>query len=220
MAASSIRSIPSSKRATRIVATTLIVPGLHGSGPGHWQHWWQSQVPDALTVAQADWETPDLQVWSGTVGRAIDQAPAPVWIVAHSFGCLAAVKAALGRSRKVAGLFLVAPADPLRFHLLHQLPVVSLSIPGLLLASSNDPWMRLMNAAWWAERWGFALRNLGPVGHVNTDSGFGPWPQGLALFRQFVSRHRDGFRGDIQDEFHLLGAPDLPAPAGLRGAKA
>lgn len=201
------------------MSTTLIVPGLNGSGPGHWQSWWQAQVPDAVRVEQADWDTPDLTSWAEAVGRAIDQASAPVWIVAHSFGCLAAVKAAVGRSRRVAGLFLVAPADPLRFHLLHQLPVVSLSIPGLLVASSNDPWMRLMNAAWWAERWGFSLRNLGPVGHINADSGFGPWPEGLALFRRFAARHQDGFCGDIQDEFHLLGTPDHLARSPLPGGK-
>ena len=30
--------------------TTLIVPGLHGSGPAHWQTWFETQVPGALRV--------------------------------------------------------------------------------------------------------------------------------------------------------------------------
>lgn len=190
------------------MSTTLIVPGLNGSGPDHWQSWWQGEDPEAIRVEQSDWVTPDLAVWAATVGEAMDRAVGPLWIVAHSFGCLASVKAAVGRTDRVAGLFLVAPADPLKFKLLEQLPVTPLSVPGLLVASSDDPWMRLMNALWWAERWGFGFHNMGAVGHINPESGFGPWPQGKALFDNFSRRQMDWLQGDIPDEFHLIGTPE------------
>lgn len=35
-----------------------------------------------------------LARWAGAVRDAIDRAPGPVWVVAHSFGCLASVVAA------------------------------------------------------------------------------------------------------------------------------
>ena len=44
---------------------------------------------------------------------AIDRAPGPVWLVAHSFGCLASVVAAADRPERVAGLMLVAALQTL-----------------------------------------------------------------------------------------------------------
>ena len=38
----------------------LIVPGLEGSGEGHWQRWWLTQDPDARIVEQDDWHRPDF----------------------------------------------------------------------------------------------------------------------------------------------------------------
>lgn len=74
--------------------TTLIVPGFHGSGPTHWQSWFEARLPDARRVIGIDWEAPVLARWAGAVRDAIDRAPGPVWVVAHSFGCLASVVAA------------------------------------------------------------------------------------------------------------------------------
>jgi len=74
--------------------TTLIVPGLHGSGPDHWQTWLEQQVPDCIRVMQTDWSDPDLPKWSAKLRRELSRAPGRVTVVAHSFGCLAAVQAA------------------------------------------------------------------------------------------------------------------------------
>ena len=82
--------------------TTLIVPGFHGSGPTHWQSWFEAHLPDARRVIGIDWEAPVLARWAGAVRDAIDRAPGPVWVVAHSFGCLASVVAAADRPERVA----------------------------------------------------------------------------------------------------------------------
>ena len=77
--------------------TVLIIPGYHGSGPGHWQNWLEGELPEAHRVAGIDWDTPLLARWAGEVRREIDAAPGAVWLVAHSFGCLASAVAAADR---------------------------------------------------------------------------------------------------------------------------
>ncbi|TCT24151.1 serine hydrolase [Thiobaca trueperi] len=55
------------------------------------------------------------------------------------------------------------------------------------MASRNDPWMRLETVEHWAGLWGSVMIDIGDAGHINIDSGFGPWPQGLALLRALQS---------------------------------
>ena len=97
--------------------TTLIVPGLHGSGPDHWQSWFERKIANCVRVVQSDWSTPNLPQWSAKLRRELNRVPGRVWIVAHSFGCLAAVQTAFDYSERISGLMLVAPADPARFGL-------------------------------------------------------------------------------------------------------
>ncbi|RTL51955.1 MAG: alpha/beta hydrolase [Rhodocyclaceae bacterium] len=176
---------------------TLIVPGLNGSGPDHWQSWWLALEPDAVWVEQENWAQADLGRWAGKVEAALDAAAHPVWIVAHSFGVLASVQAASRRPDKVVGAFFVAPADPHKFQLSGRLYGQPLPFPSLVVASSNDPWMKLMHAAYWADRWGSHLFNLGNAGHINPESGFGPWIEGRTLFQKFVRSHDGIFSGEI-----------------------
>jgi len=188
--------------------SVLIVPGYLGSGPAHWQSWFERQLPGARRVAGIDWQRPALGRWAGLVGEAIDRADGPVWLVAHSFGCLAAVIAASIRPEQVAGALLVAPADPERFadegfrsrdecSVARWLYDVRLPCPSLLLASTNDPWMNFASAAYWAERWGSRLHCLGAAGHVNVDSGFGPWPDGLAMLQAMQAAQGSFLVGEL-----------------------
>lgn len=176
--------------------STLIVPGYRGSGPAHWQTWLQTQLPDSRRLSGVDWDRPVIDKWAAAVTREIETSSQPLWIVAHSFGCLATVIAAAARPDKVAGVLLVAPAEPERFTMqgarghgsqatagIHdRIPASGLGIFGLLIASRNDPWMRFATARQWAERWELALFDAGPVGHINVESGHGPWPLVLELY--------------------------------------
>jgi|GEM_PF-332553 len=192
--------------------TTLIVPGLHGSGPAHWQSWLEGQLPDARRVPEIDWERPILARWAAAVRDAIDHSPGPVWVVAHSFGCLASVVAAADRGNRVAGLMLVAPADPGRFSplglrdtnalpeqdsLAAWIPRQPLGPPSIVVASTNDPWVRLSSAAYWADLWGSRLESIGPAGHINVDSGHGPWLHGLELLQALQAAGGDFPLGSI-----------------------
>jgi predicted alpha/beta hydrolase family esterase len=164
--------------------TTFIVPGLKSSGPTHWQTWLEHRTAGAVRINQRDWNDPHLPDWSSRVRREIVRATAPVFIAAHSFGALAAVQAASDHAERVAGVLLVAPADPEHFGVAEYLPAQPLGFPAILVASSNDPWMPLDRAKYWAGRWGVDLVNIGAAGHINAESGFGPWPQALALLER------------------------------------
>ena len=45
-----------------------------------------------------------------------------------------------------------------------------------VVASDDDPWMSATQAHAWALRWGSDWINLGNAGHINVDSGHGPFP--------------------------------------------
>jgi predicted alpha/beta hydrolase family esterase len=159
----------------------LIVPGLHGSGPEHWQSRWQRLHPHFNRVAQADWNTPDLDAWAERVAQALRASPEPVVVVAHSFGCLATVHALALGAPNVAAALLVAPADPCKFGVAKRLRVQAFAGPAILVGSSDDPWMASDRARYWAAEWGVDFICAGALGHINADSGLGDWAFGLAL---------------------------------------
>ncbi len=166
------------------MSTTLIVPGLRSSGPTHWQTWLERRVTGSIRVAQRDWNDPHLPEWSSRVRREITRAEGPIFIAAHSFGALAAVQAASDHAERIAGALLVAPADPERFGVAEFLPTKRLTFPLIVVASSNDPWISLDAAERWGRLWGADLVDIGAAGHINTEAGFGPWPEALALLER------------------------------------
>ena len=187
--------------------TTLIVPGLHGSGAEHWQSWLEARIPGARRVLQHDWDTPDLPRWADAVERALDTATGRIVLVAHSFGCLAAVTAAARHADRIAGALLVAPADPAKFGVGPQLPKEHLGYPCILVASRNDPWVALGTARHWAGRWGSRFIDLGEAGHINTESGFGPWPEAHTLWAQLVEADARPARRFLRERTTAAPAP-------------
>lgn len=165
-------------------ARILVVPGLRNSGPGHWQTWFESVTPNTRRVQQADWERPYLPTWAAQVRQALEATPESVWIVAHSFGCLASVAASGLCPEKIRGALLVAPADPERFQIPDVVLEEKLPFPSLVVASENDPWVSLNSAMHWAGIWGSDFINAGPLGHINVESGHGPWPTVLEHLRR------------------------------------
>ena len=166
----------------------VVVPGLNDSGPRHWQSMWQAQHPSFLRVVQDKFATPSLERWSEAIADAVDACNAPPIVVAHSFGCLATVHAVLQRGRMLAGVLLVAPADPERFAFAAQLPSRRLPIPGTLVASTNDPWIKFVKAGALAAAWGSRFVGCVDGGHINAESGHGAWPAGMALLRDVAER--------------------------------
>ena len=166
----------------------LVVPGLRGSGPLHWQSLWERRFPRFLRVQQDDWNTPDLDRWARRIVETALELDEPALVVAHSFGCLAAVRAEVFQSNLIAGALLVAPANPQRFGVEQALPRVPLLFPNTVVASDNDPWMPLETARQWATDWGGEFVTLGKLGHINGDSGLGEWAEGQRLMHQLCRR--------------------------------
>ena len=177
-------------------ADILIIPGLGHSGPGHWQHRWAEKIRNARFVEQDEWEVPTLEQWVDTIERDIMMATRPVVLVGHSLG-VPAIIAANGRltDTKVKGAFLVAPPDvdghpdvPKATAPIKDLPRDQLKFPSMLVASANDPYCTVERAAELASCWGSDFHVAGDVGHINAESGHGPWPEGLLMFTRLMSR--------------------------------
>lgn len=177
----------------------LIVPGFKGSGADHWQTWLQSQKPEARRISGIDFDKPVLALWAERVRDELARATQPLRVVAHSFGCLATVVAVADRPEQVLDLILVAPADPDRFDftglkpqdlpygsfsLSEALPRRALHVSGTVVASRNDPWLGFDDAASLANAWGLDIHDEGKAGHINADSGYGPWPGLLKLLEK------------------------------------
>ncbi|SCB15232.1 RBBP9/YdeN family alpha/beta hydrolase [Cupriavidus alkaliphilus] len=194
----------------------LTVPGLHGSGPAHWQSRWEQQFPDWQRIEQHDWSRPSLPLWAERVSegvmRARRVAARGAVLVAHSFGCLATLRQAALDPVGIAGALLVAPADPDKFGVAALLPTYRLPFPTILAASRNDPWMPQRTAFSWGTLWGSELVDVGHLGHINADSGLGEWPEGLALLDTLVQRI--GQAGDTGTQ----SASDTPWEAGVEVA--
>jgi predicted alpha/beta hydrolase family esterase len=174
----------------------LIVPGLGSSGADHWQTRWQAKLSTARRVAQDDWETPRRDAWVARILEAIDAAARPVVIVAHSLGCIAVAHAAADFAPgRVKGALLVAPPSARAIQAIAAidpafapLPIDPLPFPSLLVASQTDPHASPLEAEEMAGRWGSHLLDAGDAGHINAESGHGPWPEGLIRFASFLSR--------------------------------
>ena len=41
----------------------VIIPGLGGSGPQHWQTLWCGRLAGCVRVVQRDWDRPDRELW-------------------------------------------------------------------------------------------------------------------------------------------------------------
>ena len=174
----------------------LVVPGLHGSGPDHWQTRWERRYPSFQRVQQHDWSKPDLPQWSHRLQQVLRESDHPTLIVAHSFGCLTTMHAASCGRFNLAGVLLVAPADPDKFGVADALRSSHIRCPAIVIGSVNDPWMDAARAAYWADNWRCGFVNAGSLGHINADSGLGDWEQGLQQF---------GYLLDMADTLAAIG---------------
>lgn len=90
---------------------TLIVPGLFGSGEGHWQRHWLADHPTAAIVEQQDWNRPAFARWRAALEAEIARHET-VDLVGHSLGSvLVATLADRPLAKRVRSALLVAPCD-------------------------------------------------------------------------------------------------------------
>jgi uncharacterized protein len=178
----------------------LILPGYEGAGPQHWQTRMAAKLSTARIVVQPDWLFPSLGTAVGEVVAAVASTTRPVVFVAHSAGCTLLAHciptlATVNLLEKVRGAFLVtAPSERSLISLpgidpaLAQVPRPPLPFRSVLVASSSDPFATLEESADLALAWGSQLVEAGDAGHINTESGHGPWPEGMMSFAGFLSK--------------------------------
>ncbi len=202
----------------------LILPGLGGSGPDHWQRHLLGAVRHAQLLEQADWNRPNLAAWQGRLEDALALAPGAI-LVAHSLACaLVAHVAARRPDLPVGGALLVAPADvdapgsiAERVATFRPMPLRPMPWPAIVVASHDDPCITFARAGQLAEAWRAQLVDLGASGHINIASGFGQWPLAgrlTALLARAASRRK--MATDASTGRHrpgLTGAPAYGPPA-------
>lgn len=170
---------------------TLIVPGLDGSPEPHWQHWWAATDPCALMVDLSNPSRPTPAVWETELASMILHHPDCV-LVGHSLGA-ALVARILTKwpQLKVRAALLVAPAETSgsdRIALFGPILEAPLGVPATVVASRNDPWMRFSRVNALSRSWKADLVDLGFAGHINVETGYGPWAGGKWLRDDLLRR--------------------------------
>ena len=176
----------------RLSPPVLVLAGIGDSGPTHWQSLWLAADPSMGKLLHAQWHAPDRHAWVRELDAAIAACERPPLLLAHSLACLMVAHWAAGSTRAVAGALLVSVPDPhgpgfpaaaLHFD---AVPMQPLPCPSIVVASTNDPYGTLPFMRRCADAWGSCFVDVGPLGHVNAESGLGLWPQGLALLQSLA----------------------------------
>jgi len=181
--------------------TLVIVPGRGDSGPEHWQSRWERAYARTRRVMQRDWDNPVRAEWVAALDATLSAVIGPVILVGHSAGSMTIVQWAAGRAKPVVGALLVTPPDfegdipglaPQVLAAAGWTPIPRGPLPfaAVLVASMNDPYATLPRSAEMARWWGARLVNVGEAGHLNSESGFGPWPEGERLLEELAAAAR------------------------------
>jgi uncharacterized protein len=175
-------------------ATVLLLPGLGGSGPDHWQTHWEKAF-GFERVVQQDWDTPRVEDWVARLQQRIEADSCPKILVAHSLSCALVAHWAHAHHGPVIAALLVAPSDveaqnypvgPVGFAPMRR---DGLAFPSMVVASDNDPYVPLVHGRQSARSWNSEYVLLGSCGHIGSDAKLGLWPAGQQLLRRLASDH-------------------------------
>jgi len=128
---------------TAMTLPILLLPGIGGSGPDHWQSHWERTDPDMTRFAPSDWDRPELADWCEALDRAVGTLDRPPIMVAHSLACLLVAHWVAARGTPVAGAMLVAVPDPCgqvfpdEARSFAQVPEQPLRFPSLIVTASG-----------------------------------------------------------------------------------
>ena len=176
-------------------AEILIVPGYKGANEDHWQSRWERNITSARRVEMGDWHKPVFEDWKQNLVNAVSDTTKPVILVGHSIGSQVIVQAASEFTKPVKGALLVAPPDvenrdirPKHLLTFGPAPTDPLPFPSVTIASRNDHFCSFEKAEDMAANWGSLFMDAGESGHINHESGHGPWPEGLMVFSRFLKQ--------------------------------
>ena len=169
----------------------IMLPGLGGSGDDHWQTLWEQQDTRMRRFQPSSWDQPILTDWIAALDREIARSKTPPILIAHSLACQLVAHWTPLQKKQILGAFVVAPPDPTGEVYLAEAasfanpPRQRLPFPSMLVTSTDDPYGPYNYSRDSAEIWGSTFVDVGPLGHINSASGLGDWPDGKALFERF-----------------------------------
>ncbi|MEM1288975.1 MAG: alpha/beta hydrolase [Pseudomonadota bacterium] len=176
----------------------LICPGWQGGDAGIWYEGWLEKFPHSRKVEQKDFLNANASEWTAEIEKQIILATRPVALIGHSLGALAiaTMSEKIGVLPVVAA-FLVTPPElagpsTIGSYLegFEPPPTAPLPVPSFLVASRTDPYSSYAFQEECANAWGSEIIDAGDAGHINVDSGHGPWPEGLLRFGVLLKRAR------------------------------
>jgi predicted alpha/beta hydrolase family esterase len=179
--------------------TVLLVPGLRGHVPEHWQTILQAELPKAACVPRLGNEL-SREAWVEALDASIAAIEGPVVLCAHSAGVLMVAHWAREHRRPIRGALLATPPDldvplpagyPTRQALQDNgwfpVPIAPLPFPSIVAASADDPLARIERVLALAMCWGSRFVEVGEVGHLNPAAGYGPWPRAHDFIRELTN---------------------------------
>jgi uncharacterized protein len=179
--------------------TVVIVPGLRDHVPDHWQSLLQRRLPRSCMVEPLRRHKLSRAARVAALDETLTRIEGPVLLAAHSAGVMITAHWARRYERKIDGALLATPADleeplPEGYPSLEEIadngwlpiPRQRLPFPSVVAISRNDPLGRVARMHEYAHDWGSRVVDLGDVGHLNPDSGYGEWPCALDLLRSLL----------------------------------
>ncbi|MFZ7945009.1 RBBP9/YdeN family alpha/beta hydrolase [Neobacillus sp. 19] len=169
----------------------LIIHGLGGSGPNHWQTWLAHELTERNYHVSyptfSHFDSPNKSVWLAELDAAIQTLPAghQLTVITHSLGCLLWLHyTAIYPKRIAEQVILVAPPSPAivlsQANSFYPVPLQGNRLSRaaedtLFIHSTNDPYCSMKDAKSYLSL-GYPSIVLPDSGHINTDSGHGKWP--------------------------------------------
>jgi uncharacterized protein len=170
----------------------LILHGYAGSGPEHWQ----SRLAERLrangeTVAYPDLPDPyepRLPAWREALAEQLQALQDEPTVLAHSLACILWLhhcREPVTAGARAARVLLVAPpslaAAPEQIRSFFPVPldpagVTAAASTTRLVCATDDPYCPEGAAVLYGGPLGIAVDVLDGAGHINPETGFGPWP--------------------------------------------
>jgi predicted alpha/beta hydrolase family esterase len=170
----------------------VVLHGWEGSGPEHWQTWLVAQLRetgrDVRYPTLGNPDVPAVDEWLASMRAAIADLPPDGYdVVAHSLAAVLWLHHTLdpADSPRPARVVLVAPPSPATtapeiaamFPIRLDIDAVRRAADGtVLVGSDDDPWCPEGITAAYGLPLKIATTVLPGAQHINTDSGYGPWP--------------------------------------------
>ncbi|MEH7354585.1 alpha/beta hydrolase [Neobacillus drentensis] len=174
----------------------LIIHGLGGSGPDHWQTWLAHELTErnyhVCYPTFSQFESPIRKVWLEELHSAVKTIPTDhrLTVITHSLGCILWLHYAEIQTKRLAQqIILVTPPSPTivlsEAKSFYPVPLKGQHLSRtaedtLFVHSSNDPYCSMEDAKNYLNL-AFPSIVLPNAGHINTNSGHGKWPWMLDL---------------------------------------